>query len=242
MIKLFRNIRKNLIAEGKTSRYIKYAIGEIILVVIGILIALSINNWNQKRIKHQQLNSVYERIVIDIDNDVRQMSRTVAYYDSIEFIFKKVINDSITPDLFDVGLSRIIASRGANTTLSTTGVNQLKELDVKDSLSLNIIGIYDFMENKVVNDYERRINEEMTELVNIFRDNYDWFPEWMSKNIMQDNSSKELQDYFLYSKEYRHRVINSYQLRYNNYLRTLKGLIPALQKMNEDLKLIIDKE
>ncbi|CAM3302696.1 hypothetical protein [Aequorivita lipolytica] len=37
MIKLFRNIRKNLLAEGKTSRYLKYAIGEIILVVIGIL-------------------------------------------------------------------------------------------------------------------------------------------------------------------------------------------------------------
>ncbi|WP_188466334.1 DUF6090 family protein [Bizionia arctica] len=47
MIKLFRNIRKNLLAEGKTTKYFKYAIGEIILVVIGILIALSINNWNE---------------------------------------------------------------------------------------------------------------------------------------------------------------------------------------------------
>ena len=47
MIKLFRNIRQNLLAEGKTSRYLKYAIGEIILVVIGILIAVSINNWNE---------------------------------------------------------------------------------------------------------------------------------------------------------------------------------------------------
>lgn len=47
MIKLFRNIRKNLLAEGKTSKYLKYAIGEIILVVIGILIALQINNTNE---------------------------------------------------------------------------------------------------------------------------------------------------------------------------------------------------
>lgn len=46
MIKLFRNIRKNLLSEGKTTKYFKYAIGEIILVVIGILIALSLNNWN----------------------------------------------------------------------------------------------------------------------------------------------------------------------------------------------------
>jgi len=48
MIKFFRNIRKTLINDGKTTRYLKYAIGEIVLVVIGILIALQINNWNQK--------------------------------------------------------------------------------------------------------------------------------------------------------------------------------------------------
>ena len=49
MIKLFRNIRKNLLAEGKTTKYMKYAVGEIVLVVIGILIALQINTWNEDR-------------------------------------------------------------------------------------------------------------------------------------------------------------------------------------------------
>jgi hypothetical protein len=46
MIKLFRNIRKNLLNEGKTTKYFKYAIGEIILVVIGILIDLKFTNKN----------------------------------------------------------------------------------------------------------------------------------------------------------------------------------------------------
>jgi len=49
MIKFFRHIRKSLLMENKTSRYFKYAIGEIVLVVIGILIALQINIWNQSR-------------------------------------------------------------------------------------------------------------------------------------------------------------------------------------------------
>lgn len=49
MIKLFRHIRQNLHSEGKTRQYFKYALGEIILVVIGILIALQINNWNENR-------------------------------------------------------------------------------------------------------------------------------------------------------------------------------------------------
>jgi hypothetical protein len=58
MIKLFRNIRQNLINEGKTSKYFKYAIGEIILVVIGILIALSVNNWSQDN-KDRKLGEDY---------------------------------------------------------------------------------------------------------------------------------------------------------------------------------------
>ena len=49
MIKFFRKIRQNLLSEGKTGKYLKYALGEIILVVIGILIALQINNWNELR-------------------------------------------------------------------------------------------------------------------------------------------------------------------------------------------------
>src|SRR5210317_1943342 len=49
MIKFFRKIRQDLLSEGKTGKYFKYAIGETVLVVIGILIALQINNWNEQR-------------------------------------------------------------------------------------------------------------------------------------------------------------------------------------------------
>jgi len=49
MIKLFRNIRLKLLTEGKTSNYLKYAMGEIVLVVVRILIALQINNWTEQK-------------------------------------------------------------------------------------------------------------------------------------------------------------------------------------------------
>jgi len=61
MIKFFRNIRKTLMTEGKTSKYLKYAIGEIVLVVIGILIALQINNWNEyRKLKKVELDLLYD--------------------------------------------------------------------------------------------------------------------------------------------------------------------------------------
>lgn len=55
MIKFFRRIRQKLLSENKFSKYLLYAIGEIVLVVIGILIALQINNWNeQRKLKQEQ--------------------------------------------------------------------------------------------------------------------------------------------------------------------------------------------
>jgi hypothetical protein len=97
------------------------------------------------------------------------------------------------------------------------------------------------MELVLINEYERRINLEGQDMVNIFRDKYDWYPEYMGKTIMQDNSSKELQDYFLYSSEYRNRVISNYQLLYVNYVAELKTSIEALNAITEELNIKLEK-
>jgi len=67
MMKLFRNIRHQLLSEGRTGRYLKYAIGEIILVVIGILIALGINNWNHERNEIQQETIALHNLIVDLE-------------------------------------------------------------------------------------------------------------------------------------------------------------------------------
>jgi len=74
MIKLFRNIRKNLLAEGKTSRYLKYGIGEIILVVIGILIALSINNWNQNRLDSLERKALITKLHVEFKENKKAIN------------------------------------------------------------------------------------------------------------------------------------------------------------------------
>lgn len=70
MIKFFRNIRKKLLVEGKTNNYLKYAIGEIFLVVIGILIALQINNWNEDRKQLKEEIEILKNIKSDFANTI----------------------------------------------------------------------------------------------------------------------------------------------------------------------------
>jgi len=69
MIKFFRKIRQNLLSQGKTGKYFKYAIGEIILVVIGILIALQINNWNTERLERKTETEYYCLLLDDLELD-----------------------------------------------------------------------------------------------------------------------------------------------------------------------------
>ena len=77
MIKFFRHIRQNQIMKNQTGKYLKYAIGEIILVVIGILIALSINNWNESRkeLKAEKatinnLKLEFQKNTIELDDNI----------------------------------------------------------------------------------------------------------------------------------------------------------------------------
>lgn len=84
MIKFFRKIRQRLLAENKFSKYLIYAIGEIVLVVIGILIALSINNWNDERkIKKEEnsallnLNEDFEFNLTSIEDLIKRTSSEI---------------------------------------------------------------------------------------------------------------------------------------------------------------------
>ena len=77
MIKFFRKIRQRLLIDSKFSKYLLYAIGEIVLVVIGILIALQINNWNEDRktraFEKEMLTDIHKAVEVNI----RQLQRGI---------------------------------------------------------------------------------------------------------------------------------------------------------------------
>jgi len=79
MLTFFRKIRKGLLGDGVTSRYLLYAIGEIALVVIGILIALKINNWNNERLRNIQEIELLESFVIELNAHIDRIDEIVTF-------------------------------------------------------------------------------------------------------------------------------------------------------------------
>ncbi|WP_191859321.1 DUF6090 family protein [Hanstruepera ponticola] len=96
MLKFFRRTRQHLLADNKTGKYIKYAIGEIILVVIGILIALQVNNWNTERQLEQTGRKLLKNIQKDLLTDIESATNILETYVIKDSLARLVVNNKFT--------------------------------------------------------------------------------------------------------------------------------------------------
>ncbi|MFC3881534.1 hypothetical protein ACFOSV_15170 [Algoriphagus namhaensis] len=104
MIKFFRIIRQRMLTENRASKYLLYAIGEIVLVVIGILIALQINTWNQDRVNRK----MEKKILIDLRQELstnkekvrKAIERRENLYEPLGRYMKLMVKDSISYSSF----------------------------------------------------------------------------------------------------------------------------------------------
>ena len=132
MIKFFRRIRQQLLSENRFTRYFLYAVGEIVLVVVGILIALQINNWNTNRIAANQMTDFLINLKNDLQADTSNFSRSISSYKDIvrgkEYIklsnFENISTDSLL-ELISVRDSRKIPVQTTFNTLTNSGITQI---------------------------------------------------------------------------------------------------------------------
>jgi len=150
MIKFFRQIRYKLMNENKTGKYFKYAIGEIILVVIGILIALQINNWNEQNKEDALEQEYYCRLLEDVDQDIEQIDGNI---ESVQTRLKssnnavRLLNKS---EVNKVEIGRELAF-SINAILSDFSSNTSAFEDLKSGSNLNIIKDKSII--KAINNY-----------------------------------------------------------------------------------------
>ncbi|MGB5238163.1 MAG: hypothetical protein WBM43_12745 [Flavobacteriaceae bacterium] len=155
MLKFFRNIRQNLLSENKFSKYLVYAVGEILLVVIGILVALQINQWKQEQDLKQLEKTYLKRLLIDLDHDVTNIEAAIADIDENQSIIKSFISsfnnasniDSLQKSMtafFENGwlIFEFVPSRNTYIDLSQTG--NMKVI-TNTSLVNDIISYYGYI-------------------------------------------------------------------------------------------------
>ena len=91
--------------QNKTGKYIKYAIGEIVLVMIGILLALQVNNWNISRIEQKEQKLYLERLIKDLNFNLKEVEQVVNINQSklyrINIVLERLHNDKISRDIYD---------------------------------------------------------------------------------------------------------------------------------------------
>lgn len=174
MIKLFRNIRKKLVAEGKTANYLKYAIGEIVLVVIGILIALQINNWNENRklqkeelIVLSDIKNNLQTMLVSFSADTLSNSSDIVQYEKIE---NYIANDLPYSNELDSVFG--ILTFWNNTYITATAYNSLqsKGLDLikNETLKKDIADMYESNLKKLTEDYQQGESQLNTIIVEPF--------------------------------------------------------------------------
>lgn len=205
MIKLFRNMRENNLRNGNTKRYIKYAFGEIFLVMIGILLAVQINNWNEDRKTENELKNILKTISADLQRDTLVAKSIIQLYDSIEGNSIKVINQQITSKNHEkYPMLRSLASVYSPYSIQTKGYEMLKRYSNKneiqnDTLISSITQFY-VPYLQIIADNNQMIKKEVLENIDDFKTK-PWFVDWTKGKV-----SKEMITYFTESQDYRKKV------------------------------------
>ncbi len=226
MFKFFRNIRRKLLSNKRIGQYLAYAFGEILLVVIGILIALSINNWNERKQQEQKLNNVFSQLLEDIADDTIDVRQVLDFHHERKDMFFKVMNDSMTyEDKMSCQPCYLITAY-RQLSLERRGFEALLRLQddfSEDSLIMRTAHLYNYS-LKYITGQEEVIAAEMKAAFAYWRDNFDWFPQFI-----QGNPSYECGEYFATSPEYKNRVTQ-------HYLEIYLTHVPVLEDFQEDLK------
>jgi len=129
MIKFFRKIRKRLLLENNFSKYLVYAAGEILLVVIGILIALYINNWNETQVKRNIEINLLEGIRDDILRDTLDINFNVRGYKNSVRKDSILLQHLISKKPYDPEVAFLLTSSlsNFNLTLHSSHFEEIKE-------------------------------------------------------------------------------------------------------------------
>jgi hypothetical protein len=151
MLRFFRNIRQKLILQENIRKYLLYALGEIMLVVIGILIALQINNWNEVNKDRAYELKMLSEINRDLQSEINRNSNGLRLFSEIDFSLNELLkmrtNSEYPRDSLHVHLDNLRSaglffpySDGAYEALKSGGLDKISN----NELRMKLVRLYDY--------------------------------------------------------------------------------------------------
>ncbi|MFT7344641.1 MAG: hypothetical protein ACI9XP_001228 [Lentimonas sp.] len=226
-MKFFRKIRYGLIEKNKIGTYIKYAIGEIILVVIGILIALSINNWNGNRKSERLQENILKEIELNLKTDVASLTNVISRYEQLEAQLNSIIIedhssiDTINSENYvDCNLCNPIIGKFISFEIQNKGIELLKghindNTKVQGDITHEIIQFY--KNAKMLTVVVDKLKEESFNNLKYF-EQFSWYSDYMNKKY-----NLEAITFFATNRIYKNKVVTYKLIAIDNFLMILKN-------------------
>lgn len=240
MIKFFRNIRKSFISKGNTSKYLKYAIGEIILVMIGILLALQINNWNENSkkstLRAKYISSLIEDLkqdttliagqyrfykgdTIKLSNQIRRIKKNKASIDTIKKIARYEFNT-------DVQLITTFSNKTYQTLINTGNIDLVEpwlveELSQLDQLQKLVIDIYSLS------------MRSYSQILGMYNQHYPFFDDALAGDVLDVIWEKADKHHFLANYN---EMVSSKQTTANNIIKMLPPMYSQTSRLLKKIK------
>lgn len=235
MLRFFRKLREDNLGEKTMKKYILYGFGEIVLVVVGILLALQIDNWNEDKKQEAVLKNILAVIADDMKKDSLQIDLIVDFYDGRKELYDQVINGELSKaDLKscrDCGsLLTVVRSMAIN----DRGYKQL--LDFKSSVTTHDDSLLSLIDQvysvfiKNIGLFDKQKNDDIFGILNEWRAEHAWFSDLMSGKKPDDSYF----DYVANSSDYKNKIVWHSLLVYGNY-------VPILKQYDANLRILLKR-
>jgi hypothetical protein len=242
MIRFFRTIRQNLLAQGRITRYLTYAVGEIVLVVVGILIAVNINDWNTDRKQQreiQQLLTVFEK---DLVANIKECNWILGWVATRDSLCEVIMQGKATREMYE---TKTLRPMFTNYNVVSVNKENLDRLLAKEELMgaeleplLQLLKNYkDLITQEAIT--AERFQTYVYEQNIFFTDHATWY------SAYRDSSSAEAIDYFLNDPIYRNKTHFYQTMMTHNFGRSIasrRNTELALYHQLKDLLGITSKE
>ena len=243
MIKFFRKIRQQLLTENKFTKYLLYAIGEVILVMVGILLALQVNIWNETRKSEERTKQLLVSVQKELLLNIKYANKVIDFYGDRDSIFYKVGNKEATYNDYksNYRYSSLVMEEPSGYIVDDNFKSFLASYDKlsieQDSIVVMLKELYG-KDKMLVDEYQKFTMEIIMNHLNKLKNEKEWYSEYIYST---GNLTDEMIDYFLNDPFYFNDVVQFEILGLRNHFANTSEFrdkaIEIYEKISEELNL-----